>query len=137
MKELYDTTREIVFDHLKETLRPEFINRIDEIIMFKPLTMNEVRDIVKIQIRNVQHTLVNNNIQLHLEEKAIDWLTRYGYDPQYGARPVKRLIQKYILNELSKKIISQEVEKDKVIIVEVLNDDLVFKNPEKVNTVDG
>jgi len=128
LEKIYDETRNQIFDLLKQTLRPEFLNRIDDIIVFKPLTLMEVREIVNIQFSNVQRMLEKNNIRIKLEEKAVDWLARQGYDPQYGARPVKRIIQRYILNELSKKIISQEISKDELIILDIHNDQLIFKN---------
>jgi ATP-dependent Clp protease ATP-binding subunit ClpB len=92
--EIHEKTRNMVFDLLKETLRPEFLNRIDEIIMFKPLTMQNIREIVKLQLSAVQKTLSISNIKIEITDKAVNWIAKQGYDPQLGARPVKRLIQK-------------------------------------------
>ncbi len=137
LEKIYDDTRNQIFELLKQTLRPEFLNRIDDIIVFKPLTLTEVREIVKIQFSNVQHMLEQNNIRIKLEEKAVDWLASQSYDPQYGARPVKRIIQKYILNELSKKMINQEISKDELIIPDIRNDQLIFKNTKSKKSVAG
>ncbi|KPK79233.1 MAG: Clp protease ClpB [Bacteroides sp. SM23_62_1] len=137
INKVYDTTRDLVFDLLNKTLPPEFLNRIDEILMFKPLSMREVREIVKIQISNVKDMLGKNHVQIHLEERAVDWLASKGYNPQYGARPVKRLIQKYILNELSKRIINQEVRKDSTIIIDIEDDNLEFRNAKKVEAIES
>jgi len=137
LEKIYDDTRNQIFELLKQTLRPEFLNRIDDIIVYKPLTLTEVREIVKIQFSNVQHMLEQNNIRIKLEEKAVDWLASQSYDPQYGARPVKRIIQKYILNELSKKMINQEISKDELIIPDIRNDQLIFKNTKSKKSVAG
>jgi len=137
LNNIYDASRDQVLDLLRQTMRPEFLNRIDEIIMFKPLSLTEVREIVKIQFRNVQQMLERNNIHIKLEDKAVDWLASQGYDPQYGARPVKRLIQRYILNELSRKIINQEINKEEMITLDIQNDQLVFRNNKRVESTAG
>jgi ATP-dependent Clp protease ATP-binding subunit ClpB len=126
--EVHEKTRSMVFELLKQTLRPEFLNRIDEIIMFKPLTTDNIREIVKLQLSNLQRSLSANNIKIEITDKAVDWLARQGYDPQLGARPLKRLIQKYILNEISRRIISQEVSKNQLIIIDSEKSGLTIKN---------
>ena len=113
---------------LKETIRPEFLNRIDEIVMFSPLNSNEIRNIVKMQVGNVAKMLKDNGIDLRLTDAAIDMLAQAGFDPEFGARPVKRAIQRYLLNDLSKRILSGQVNRDKEIVVDANNDELTFNN---------
>jgi len=108
-----------IFTLLKRTLKPEFLNRIDEIVMFKPLNIEQIREIVKIQLGKIEKTLLEYNLKLDVSESAIDWLAEKGYDPQSGARPVKRLIQKEIVNELSKEIIGGKVLKDDIVKIDV------------------
>jgi ATP-dependent Clp protease ATP-binding subunit ClpB len=118
--------RKDIFLLLRKTLKPEFLNRVDEIVMFKPLTKEQIKDIVKIQLMNIEHMLAGFNLKLVVKEDALDWLTENGYDPQSGARPVKRLIQKEIVNELSKEIIGGKVSKSDIIAVGVNSGHLVF-----------
>jgi len=113
---------------LRKTIRPEFLNRIDEIIMFTPLTRDEIGDIVKLQFRHVQQTLAEMGITLDASEEALDWLAQLGYDPQLGARPLKRVIQKKILNELSKQILAGKIDKDSRIKLDVFDNNFVFLN---------
>ena len=113
---------------LKSTIRPEFLNRIDEIIMFKPLNKDEIKRIVKIQLKIIQDKLSKNNISIHASEEAIDYISSLGYDPQYGARPIKRVIQKNILNELSKYILKGDINKDSTINISLNNNTLTFNN---------
>ena len=113
---------------LKQTIRPEFLNRIDEIIMFSPLNETEIRQIVTLQVNGVAKMLKENGITLRLTDEAINFLAKAGFDPEFGARPVKRAIQKYLLNDLSKKLLSGEVNRDKEIVVDVNNDELTFNN---------
>lgn len=115
---------------LKKTIRPEFLNRIDETIMFLPLTEKEIRQIVVLQIKSVQNMLSGNGVDLALTDSAIDFLANTGYDPEFGARPVKRAIQHYLLNDLSKKLLAQEVDRSKPILIDAnaTNDGLQFKN---------
>lgn len=122
-----------VFDMLKKTIRPEFLNRIDEVIMFKPLSQSEIRKIVEIQFRGIRKRLAESGIKLEATNDVLDMLGEEGYDPQFGARPLKRVIQRLILNELSKEILSGAVKKDSVIAV-TLDDDrkIKFENIEKV-----
>jgi len=117
-----------LFMLLRKSLRPEFLNRVDEIVMFRPLSQDQIREIVVIQLNNVRKVLENNNFKLDVSDEAIDWLARYGYDPQLGARPVKRLIQKEIINELSKEIISGKIQKESTVKIDVDKDGLVFSS---------
>ncbi|HVD97548.1 MAG TPA: ATP-dependent chaperone ClpB [Cytophagaceae bacterium] len=138
MKEHYEEeytekAKSEVFDMLRKTIRPEFLNRIDEVIMFKPLTKNEIRKIVDIQFRSIRKRLEDSGIRLETTNEVLDMLGAEGYDPQFGARPLKRVIQRLILNELSKEILSGRVHKDSVIAI-TLDDDgkIKFENIEKV-----
>ncbi|RLD30562.1 MAG: type VI secretion system ATPase TssH, partial [Bacteroidetes bacterium] len=113
---------------LKQTIRPEFLNRIDEIIMFLPLTMEEVKEIVKLQVKSVMGRLEKNGINLDITNSAMDYLAEMGYDPQFGARPIKRVIQRKLLNELSRDIIAGNIGKSKKIIVDLENGQLTFSS---------
>jgi ATP-dependent Clp protease ATP-binding subunit ClpB len=126
--EVIESTKNEVFDLLKATIRPEFLNRIDEIVMFSPLNEKEIREIVCLQIDTVRKMLSNNGIQLELSDAAIDFLSAEGYDPQFGARPIKRAIQRYILNDLSKQIIAGKVDNTKPIKIEAKGSGLVYVN---------
>ncbi|HRS53335.1 MAG TPA: ATP-dependent chaperone ClpB [Bacteroidales bacterium] len=126
--EMLMRTRSQVFELLKKTIRPEFLNRIDEIIMFKPLNRDEIKQIVNIQLDKVREKLANNNIELKATDEAIEWLVTLGYDPQYGARPLKRVIQQKVLNELSKMILSGQIKENSSILLDVDKTDFVFKN---------
>ena len=117
-----EETKRTVLEQLKRTIRPEFLNRIDETIMFEPLTQTEIREVVKLQIASVQKMLEGNGITLSLTDAAIDLLTREGYDPEFGARPVKRAIQRLLLNDLSKAILAGEVSRDHAISVDAAPD---------------
>lgn len=121
-------TKTEVFDVLKKSIRPEFLNRIDEVIMFEPLTREHVSDIVKIQFEGVKKRLEEQNIHISITPQAIDWLAQLGYDPQFGARPVKRVMQKQILNELSKQILAGKINKDKEIKIDTVDNQFIFKN---------
>ncbi len=113
---------------LKQTIRPEFLNRIDETIMFLPLTQQEIADVVTLQMKQVQRMLKEQDLQLEWTQPAIDFLTEVGYDPEFGARPVKRAIQHYVLNDLSKKLLAGDVNRDKAIIIDSFGEGLVFRN---------
>ena len=117
-----EETKRTVLEQLKRTIRPEFLNRIDETIMFEPLTQSEIREVVKLQIASVQKMLEGNGITLSLTDAAIDLLTREGYDPEFGARPVKRAIQRLLLNDLSKAILAGQVSRDHAISVDAAPD---------------
>jgi ATP-dependent Clp protease ATP-binding subunit ClpB len=116
--EVLDRTREDVFQLLKRTIRPEFINRVDEIIMFSPLTREEISGIVELQIRRVQDMLRENGISLEVTPGAIEWIAGEGFDPQFGARPLKRVIQRSLLNLLSKEILAGRISKDELVKVD-------------------
>ena len=121
-------TKSELFELLKQTIRPEFLNRIDELIMFTPLNREELKDIVKLQFKQVQDTLDEMGIKMVASDEALDWLAQLGYDPQFGARPLKRVIQKRILNELSKDILAGKVDKDSSIKLDLKNNQFVFTN---------
>ncbi|MEN6609844.1 MAG: ATP-dependent chaperone ClpB [Methanoregulaceae archaeon] len=126
--EVYDRTREQVFELLRKTIRPEFLNRIDEIIMFRPLTKDEIEKVVGLQLENVRKVLGKTDIRLTVTQNAIRLIATQGFDPQFGARPIKRVIQKNLLNELSKMILEGSVNKDKEIVVDEKGGKLVFGN---------
>ncbi len=136
-KEVYYKTREQVFDLLGETMRPEFLNRVDEIIMFKTLSRSDIGEIVKIQMKGLYELLAKQELSVKVSEHAIEWLTKYGYDPQYGARPLRRLIQKQLTNELSKKILSGELQKGKTMKVDALEGELIFYNLKGAETTNA
>ena len=121
-------TKTEVMNMLKKTIRPEFLNRIDEIIMFQPLNKDQIEQIVRLQINGIKKMLEDNGVTLQMSDQAIDFIATAGYDPEFGARPVKRAIQRYLLNDLSKKLLSQEVDPSKPIIVERSSDGLIFRN---------
>jgi ATP-dependent Clp protease ATP-binding subunit ClpB len=120
--DIIESTKDEVLALLRKSVRPEFINRIDEIIMFRPLSKADIRKIVSIQFKLVQQRLNESGIKLDISDKALDRLAKMGFDPQFGARPLKRVIQREILNELSKQILSGKVNKDSVIFVELKNE---------------
>lgn len=123
-----EKTKEEVLEMLKQTIRPEFLNRIDEIIMFTPLNENEIEEIVGLQIKSIQKMLATSGITLEVTPQALHYLAEEGYDPEFGARPVKRVIHRVVLNRLSKDILAQKVDKDKPVVIDVKDDELVFKN---------
>ena len=126
--ELLDETRQRVMDMLKQTIRPEFLNRIDETIMFLPLTKEQIAEVVRLQMRSVGRMLAEQGFKIDVSDDAISLLADLGYDPEFGARPVKRAIQRYVLNDLSKKILAEEVSRDKPILIDALDGKLVFRN---------
>jgi ATP-dependent Clp protease ATP-binding subunit ClpB len=130
-EEILAKTKIEVFELLKKSIRPEFLNRIDETIMFTPLTRDDVFKIVELQFQSVVKMLKANDIELRATDKAIDWLSQLGFDPQFGARPVKRVIQKRVLNELSKQILAGTIQKDAVITLDLDKNEFVFRNSEK------
>ena len=113
---------------LKQTIRPEFLNRIDETIMFLPLSRKEIADVVTLQINAVKKMLEPQGFTLKITPQAIDYLADEGYDPEFGARPVKRAIQRLVLNDLSKRLLAEEVSRDKPIIIDADGNGLVFRN---------
>ena len=125
-----DETKKAVLELLKQQVRPEFINRIDEIVMFRPLTKSQIREVVKIQLNNAAKMLEKNEILISATDEAIDHLATIGYDPAMGARPVKRVIQREILNELSREILEEKIKTNDTIIIDVIDDQFVFYNPQ-------
>lgn len=126
--ERYEQARMQVFELLKKTIRPEFLNRIDDTIMFLPLGRNEIHDIVRLQFNLIAQRLEKQKVKIEISEKAVDWIASVGFDPQYGARPVKRVLQQYVLNDLSKKILAGTLDKEKPVVVDVEDNELVFSN---------
>ncbi len=127
-EEVYEKVKGQVFNLLKQSIKPEFLNRIDEIIMFKPLNKEEIKDIVKIQLSDIQKMLAQNQVNLEITDRALDWISEAGFDPQYGARPLKRVIQKSILNELSREIISGKVVKENIVKIDYHDGKITFQN---------
>jgi ATP-dependent Clp protease ATP-binding subunit ClpB len=123
-----EKTRDEVINLLKQTIRPEFLNRIDEIIMFRPLLKDEIRGIVRIQLGQLKNLVAQSGIQLEFSDYLIDYLSDNGFDPQYGARPLKRLIQKELVNKLSKKILAGDVDKTRPVLVDAFDGNVVFRN---------
>lgn len=121
-------TRDQVINLLKQTIRPEFLNRIDEIIMFQPLMKNEIRGIIRIQLEQLKNMVVQSGIQLEFSDYLIDFLSDNGYDPQFGARPLKRLIQKEIVNKLSKKLLAGDIDKTRPVLIDAFDGNVVFRN---------
>lgn len=125
---IIDSTRTTVMDMLKKTIRPEFLNRIDETIMFLPLTQAEISKVVSLQLERAKQILEPQGFTLQWTDSAVDYLAQVGYDPEFGARPVKRAIQRYVLNDLSKAILAETVSREKPIIIDYFGDGLVFRN---------
>ncbi len=123
------STKTKVYELLKRSIRPEFLNRIDEVVMFEPLNRENIRTIVDMQMREIQQRLQESDVKLSWSEEALDWLAQLGYDPQFGARPLKRVLQKRVLDELSKKILSGELSKEGQIKIDYQGQDLIFINP--------
>ena len=129
-EEVIATTKQDVMDRLKQIIRPEFLNRIDETVMFTPLSKKEILEIVELQVRSVKKMLAANGITLEVTQPALELLAEDGYDPEFGARPVKRTIQRMVLNQLSKDILAQLVDREHPIVIDRKGDDLVFVNKE-------
>ena len=127
-QDVIDNARNTVMDMLKQTIRPEFLNRIDETIMFLPLTQSEIAQIVTLQLKRVEAMLAPQGFTLKWTDSAVDYLTKVGYDPEFGARPVKRAIQRYVLNDLSKAILAETVSREKPVIIDDFGEGLVFHN---------
>ncbi len=125
---ILEKTKDEVFDLLKKTIRPEFLNRIDELIMFTPLTKKEIHDIVRLQFNQVINKLADQDIRIEITDQAIDFIADLGFDPQYGARPVKRIIQKGILNDLSRKILEGSVKRDATVVIDKDSQGIFFRN---------
>jgi ATP-dependent Clp protease ATP-binding subunit ClpB len=127
-EEIIETTKQEVIDMLKQNIRPEFLNRIDEIVMFEPLTKNDIQKIVDIQVKSVQKILASNGVTLDITDSALELLAEDGFDPEFGARPVKRAIQRLVLNQLSKDILAGKVNREHPIVIDSNGDELIFKN---------
>ncbi|MFV0377242.1 MAG: ATP-dependent chaperone ClpB [Mangrovibacterium sp.] len=125
--EIFEETRTAVLNLLRKTIRPEFLNRIDEIIMFTPLSREDMKEIVRIQFNRIVKRLGNQSIRIRISDAAVQWLATVGYDPQFGARPVTRLLQKYVLNELSREILAGKVLPEQGIVIDLEDDELVFR----------
>ena len=128
VEEKTEQSRTEVMALLKQTIRPEFLNRVDEIIMFSPLLQKQMASIVKIQLNNLKHLVAENGMQIEFSDYLIDYLSDQGFDMQLGARPLKRLIQKLVVNELSKKILSGEIDKSKKVLIDIFDGIIVFRN---------
>ena len=127
-EDIVELTRNEVIEQLKMHLKPEFLNRIDEIVMFEPLSEKDIAQIVDIQLGIVHKMLKQSNIELRVTDKARRWIAHIGYDAAYGARPVKRVIQREVINELSKRILAGKVDKSKPIVIDTSADELSFNN---------
>ncbi len=127
-EETIESTKRQVLELLKQTIRPEFLNRIDETIMFTPLNEKEIEEIVGLQVRGIQKMLSANGVKLEVTPSAMHYLAEEGYDPEFGARPVKRVIHRLVLNRLSKDILAQKVDKDRPIVIDIKDGELVFEN---------
>lgn len=125
---IIDETKAQVMEMLKKTIRPEFLNRIDETIMFLPLTKKQIGGVVELQLTRVKKMLEPQGFNLQWTPQAVEFLAEVGYDLEFGARPVKRAIQKYVLNDLSKSLLAEKVNRDKPIIIDCFGDGLVFRN---------
>jgi ATP-dependent Clp protease ATP-binding subunit ClpB len=126
--EVVEGTKAEVMGLLKQTIRPEFLNRIDEVIMFQPLLKKEIRGIIKIQLNELKNRLMQNGLKLEFTDYAIDYLSENGFDPQFGARPLKRLIQKEVVNPLSKRILVGDLNPEWPVMVDVFDGLVVFRN---------
>jgi len=127
-EEVVESTKAEVISLLRQTIRPEFLNRIDEVIMFQPLMKKEIKGIILIQLDNLKDLVAKSGIQLEFSDYALDYLAENGYDPQFGARPLKRLIQKEIINQLSKRILMGDIDKTNPVLVDVFDGIVVFRN---------
>lgn len=127
-EEVMEDVKNQVFQMLRQTIRPEFINRIDEIVTFAPLTREQIKQIVGLQFEKIKSMLSKQHIDIELTDKAVDALADRGYDPHYGARPVKRVIQKTVVNELSREILAGSIDRDKKVTVDYDGENIVFSN---------
>jgi ATP-dependent Clp protease ATP-binding subunit ClpB len=127
-EEVVENTRNLVLSMLKQTIRPEFLNRIDDIIMFAPLKQEEIKQIVRIQLDGVKKMLAGNSITLEYTDEAVESIAEAGYDPEFGARPVKRVIQRKVLNQLSKDILSGKVDNSRPIVIDAIDENVYFRN---------
>jgi len=132
--EIVNRTRIEVINLLRQTIRPEFLNRVDEIILFQPLMKEDIKGVVNIQLNNLKRLVAQSGIQLQFSDYALEFLAEQGFDPQFGARPLKRLIQKEIVNQLSKRILAGEIDKTRPVLVDVFDNVVVFRNEETVHS---
>jgi ATP-dependent Clp protease ATP-binding subunit ClpB len=138
IQEKYDTTKDVesamesakveVLGLLKQNVRPEFLNRIDDVVMFTPLSKDNIKEIVGLQLKGLKKMLMKQGITIDATEEAIEYIAKIGFDPQYGARPVKRTIQKEVLNMLSKEILAEKIKTDSIILLDQFDDKLIFRN---------
>ena len=131
ISDIYSATeaaRVEVMGLLKKSIRPEFINRIDDIIMFTPLGKEDIKEVVRLQLNMLSKMVARQHITIDATDDAVDYLAAKGYDPQYGARPIKRLLQKEVLNTLSKELLSGKIKSDSIILIDSFDDELVFRN---------
>jgi ATP-dependent Clp protease ATP-binding subunit ClpB len=131
VEEVTQSAKREVMTLMRQTIRPEFLNRVDEIIMFQPLMKKEILGVIKIQLRNLKNLVSQSGISLKFSNYALDFLATQGFDPQFGARPLKRLIQKEIVNTLSKRILAGNLDKSKPVLVDVFDNTVVFRNEEE------
>ena len=124
-----DKAKVKVMELLRQTIRPEFLNRIDETIMFLPLTKQNVKEIVQIQLNQLTVLLAEKEIKLVVTKEAFEYISRIGYDPFFGARPIKRVIQKQVLNELSKALLSGSIDKEQNVVMDMFDEKIVFRKP--------
>jgi ATP-dependent Clp protease ATP-binding subunit ClpB len=126
-EKVLERTKFEVIELLKQTIRPEFLNRVDEIIMFSPLTKKNVEKIVNLQLKQIQKMLATSGVRISLTDYALSWIVEQGYDPVFGARPVKRVLQKELVNELAKQLLAGTINKEKEVIVDYFGEGLVFR----------
>jgi len=136
-EKVVEQTKVEVMNQLRQTIRPEFLNRVDEVIMFQPLLKNEIRGIIRIQLDNLSRMLAQNSIDIRFTDYTLDYLAENGYDAQFGARPLKRLIQKAIVNPLSKKILAGEIDNQHPVLVDVFDGLVVFRNEQEERAKSG
>jgi ATP-dependent Clp protease ATP-binding subunit ClpB len=130
VEEVTEKAKVEVMNLLRKTIRPEFLNRVDEIIMFSPLMKKQIMGIVKIQLDGLKRMVAESGISLSFSDYLLEFLAEQGYDPQFGARPLKRLIQKQIINALSKRILAGDIDKSKTVLVDVFDGTVIFRNEE-------
>ena len=136
--EIVDRTKNDVMNLLRQTIRPEFLNRVDDIILFQPLMKEEIKEIVNIQLNSLKKLVAQSGIDLHFNDYTFDFLAEQGFDPQYGARPLKRLIQKEIVNQLSRRILAGDIDKSRPVLVDVFDNTVVFRNePQEMGSANG
>lgn len=127
-EETFEATRYEVMEQLKQFMRPEFLNRVDDVIMFRPLSEGQIADVVRMQFKSVQKMLKENDIDISISEEAVKWIAHLSYDPQYGARPVKRMMQRELLNQLSRMVLADKVDKTQPIVINIKDNQIVFEN---------